>query len=132
MTRSSNPEGRRIQTARHGDGATVEAGLRADIGALNARLASQPGGIGPVGAGIGPIHAEADLDLPRAQGLFLAPGIGAQGATMADVARCFAACPERVLPSASRSVPALGPEVARLGDGAARLADEAARALGGS
>jgi hypothetical protein len=40
------------------------------------------------------------------------------------VAATFAACPERVMPSASRSLLAVGPEVAALRDAAKRLNDE--------
>ena len=128
VTRSSNPEGRALQTARSHDQVTVEAGLLRDIGEINARLA--PGGIGPIGAVIGPTHHQDDLDLVAARGMFLAPGVGAQGATAADVARCFAACPERVLPSASRSLLTAGPESGPLRDAAVRLSDELDRALG--
>lgn len=64
------------------------------------------------------------LDLPGAHGLFLAPGVGAQGATPADVARAFAACPDRVMPSASRSLLSAGPDSSALRDAAAALASE--------
>ncbi|MDQ2729085.1 MAG: orotidine-5'-phosphate decarboxylase [Actinomycetota bacterium] len=128
VTRSSNPEGRWVQTARSGDHSTVEEGLLRDIGEINARLA--PGRIGPLGAVIGPTPSGADLDLAAARALFLAPGVGAQGATVADVARCFEACPDRVLPSASRSLLAAGPESRSLRDAAARLADQLGQALG--
>jgi len=101
---------------------TVEADLLLEIGALNARLA--PGELGPVGAVIGPTQMEPELNLAAAQCLFLAPGVGAQGATPADVARVFAACPDRVMPSASRSVLAAGPDVPRLRDAVAALAAE--------
>jgi len=127
VTRSSNPEGRAVQAARvqpaSGGGLrTVEEDLLRQIGALNARLA--PGELGPVGAVIGPTHMEPALDLAAAQCLFLAPGVGAQGATPADVASVFAACPERVMPSASRSLLAAGPEVSRLRTAVAALAAE--------
>jgi orotidine-5'-phosphate decarboxylase len=122
VTRSSNPEGRAIQSATGRDGRSVEEALLADIGDLNARLA--PGQIGPVGAVIGPTHMDPALALEAAHGLFLAPGVGMQGATPDDVARVFAACPERVMPSASRSLLVDGPEVNRLRDTASRLAGE--------
>jgi orotidine-5'-phosphate decarboxylase len=140
VTRSSNPEGRAVQAAlaaagplpgawvtSDGAGAertarTVEAELLLEIGALNARLA--PGELGPVGAVIGPTHMEPELDLAAPQCLFLAPGVGAQGATPADVAAVFAACPDRVMPSASRSLLAAGPDVSRLRDVIAALAAE--------
>ncbi len=112
VTRSSNPDGRVIQTAAASDGVIVEQRLLRDIGALNARLA--PGEIGPVGAVVSPTHLRPELDLAGANCLFLAPGVGAQGARPADVAAVFAACPDRVLPSASRSLLAAGPDVGRL------------------
>jgi orotidine-5'-phosphate decarboxylase len=123
VTRSSNPEGRAIQAARGPGGQfLVEETLLRDIGALNAALA--PGGIGPVGAVVGPAPPEPPLDLPAAHALFLAPGLGAQGATCADVARTFAACPDRVMPSASRSLLSAGPDRAALRAAATALAAE--------
>ncbi len=120
VTRSSNPEGRAIQAALAGDGCSVEQGLLRQIRALNDELA--PGQIGPVGAVVGPTHMEPALDLAAANCLFLAPGVGAQGATPADVARVFAACPDRVMPSASRSLLSAGPDGLR--DATAALAAE--------
>ena len=101
----------------------------AKIGDLNAELA--PGEIGPIGAVVGPTHMEPTLDLMAANGLFLAPGVGAQGATSADVARVFAACPDRVVPSASRSLLSGGPDPNRLRDTAAALASEFRKAFPG-
>ena len=132
VVRSSNPEGCAVQSAivppshSPGGGMAVDQRLLLDIGALNARLA--PGRIGPVGAVVGPAATGPPLDLAAANGLLLAPGIGAQGAAPADVAATFAACPDRVMPSASRSLLAAGPGVAALRDAAARL-NEAFRAL---
>ena len=121
VVRSSNPEGRAVQSAGAG-GLTVEQRLLADIGALNARLA--PGRLGPVGAVIGPDPSLPPLDLAAVNGPLLAPGVGAQGATPADVAAVFADCPDRVMPSASRSLLAAGPGTAALRDAAARLNEE--------
>jgi orotidine-5'-phosphate decarboxylase len=123
VTRSSNPEGRPMQ-------APVEAGLLREIGVLNAELA--PGALGPVGAVIAPTAdsgLDLALDLASANCLFLAPGVGAQGASSQDVARVFAACPDRVMPSASRSLLAAGPDGSRLRDAVAALAGEFRRAL---
>jgi orotidine-5'-phosphate decarboxylase len=129
VTRSSNPEGRAVQSATDPAGRTVEEGLLVAIGELNARLAA--GEIGPIGAVIGPTHMDPALDLVEPQGLFLAPGVGMQGATPSDVARVFAACPERVMPSASRSLLGDSPGVGRLKDAAGRLADVFRDALPG-
>ena len=98
-----------------------------DIGELNARLGR--GVIGPIGAVVSPSHIDPPLNLLDALGLFLAPGVGAQGATSVDVARVFAACPDRVITSASRSLLSGGPDVSRLRDAAAALAAEFREAL---
>jgi len=140
VTRSSNPEGRAVQVARcrgeaRGRGRTVEETLLGQIGALNAALA--PGEIGPVGAVIGPtpqrppLDQYPPLDLAAAHALFLAPGVGAQGATVADVAQTFTACPDRVMPSASRSLLSAGPGVGALRAKVTALAAEMSAALGG-
>ena len=122
VVRSSNSEGRAVQSAAGAGGMTVERRLLADIAALNARLA--PGRLGPVGAVVGPEPGLPPLDLAAVNGLLLAPGVGAQGAAPADVAAVFAACPDRVMPSASRSLLAAGPGTAALRDAAARLNGE--------
>jgi len=92
-------------------------------------LNEAPGRIGPIGAVVGPTGMDPDLELRRAQALFLAPGVGAQGAAPEDVARVFGTCRERVIPSASRSLLVSGPDVGRLRDGAALLAAEFRRLL---
>ena len=129
VTRSTNPEGRVVQAASDGTGRSVEARLLEEIGQLNASLA--PGDIGPIGAVIGPTHLKPDLDLVQAHGLFLAPGVGQQGATPADVAQVFAACPDRVMPSASRSLLKAGPDVSHLRDAISALAAEFREVLPG-
>jgi orotidine-5'-phosphate decarboxylase len=127
VTRSSNPEGRAVQSAFDDNGLQVDERLLGEIGKLNRMLA--PGQIGPVGAVAGPAHIKPELDLAGAQALFLAPGVGAQGATPEDVAQVFAACPARVMPSASRSLLAAGPDIKALQDRAAAMAAEFRRLL---
>jgi orotidine-5'-phosphate decarboxylase len=122
VTRSSNPEGRPIQSAVRPGGRSVEEELLMGIGEINARLA--PGEIGPIGAVIGPTHLDPALDLVSPNGIFLAPGVGAQGATPRDVADIFAACPDRVMPSASRSLLASGHDIGALRECAEELAQE--------
>jgi orotidine-5'-phosphate decarboxylase len=72
---------------------------------------------------------EPGLDLAAPNALYLAPGIGRQGATPDDVARVFADCPHRVFPSASRSL-LTSPDPGRLAHDIDRLADEFRRLLG--
>jgi orotidine-5'-phosphate decarboxylase len=130
VTRSSNPDGRVIQAAAAAAGLSVEQLLLRDIGTLNTLFA--PGEIGPVGAVVGPTHLRPELDLAAANCVFLAPGVGAQGAAPADVAAVFAACPDRVMPSASRSLLSAGPDVARLRDALSALAAEFRASLRGA
>jgi orotidine-5'-phosphate decarboxylase len=120
VARSSNPEGRAVQSARERSGRQVDEALLQEIGKLNQALA--PGQLGPVGAVVSPVRIEPGLNLASAQALFLAPGIGAQGITSQDVAEVFAACPDRVMPSASRSLLTAGPDIGALRDGAAAMA----------
>lgn len=128
VTRSSNPEGRCVQSAVTAVGRSVEAQVLDEIGAWNRALA--PGRVGPVGAVVAAGPLEPALDLAAAGALYLAPGLGAQGATLPDVAATFAACPDRVLPSASRALLQGGPDPEGLRDAAAAMADEARQLLG--
>jgi orotidine-5'-phosphate decarboxylase len=122
VTRSSNAEGRSVQAARTRSEASVEEEILREIGGINTRLS--PGAIGPVGAVIGPFPDQPPLDFAAANALFLVPGIGAQGATPADVAATFAPCPDRVMPSASRSLLAAGPDANAMRDAVTRLNEE--------
>jgi orotidine-5'-phosphate decarboxylase len=125
VVRSSNPEGRMLQQAVRVDGATVEDGLLAEVAALNAETP------GVMGAVVGATLRPSSFDLTGLGGVVLAPGVGAQGATAADVAALFAGCPAgSVLPSVSRSVLGAGPGVAALRAAAVAARDEMADALG--
>jgi len=132
VTRSSNPEGRAIQTAMGSDGRSVEAGLVTALGRLNRDAGHDGAGeVGPFGAVFAASHDyPADIDLAGMNGLFLVPGLGAQGTTPADVGQCFASCPERVLPAASRSLLGAGPEVGRLRDAVLALGADLRAVLG--
>src|SRR5919206_489035 len=63
-------------------------------------------GLSSVGAVVGATHPRAVGEARRAlpQSILLLPGVGAQGATPADVARAFASGPASALVTASRSV----------------------------
>jgi orotidine-5'-phosphate decarboxylase len=107
VVRSSNPEGLGLQTARMANGLTVAQDLCQQIGELNRKHAA--GGIGPVGAVIGATcedAAQAVAALPTA--FILAPGVGAQGATMDDVRSRMGIARGRVLPNVSRAILANG------------------------
>jgi len=78
-----------------------------------------------VGATLKDIDADLDINGP-----LLAPGIGAQGATPADIPAVFGAASANVLPSVSRDVLKHGPSVAALREAAARFVDEVRAAVG--
>jgi len=133
---TSNPEGASVQHARPVDGSapSVAAAVAAAAAADNARLAT-PGEPGPVGLVVGATVGEAlagtGVDLAAVGGHLLLPGLGAQGATAADVARYLGALGPLLVPSASREVLDAGPVVADLRTQAGRLAEELAAVLSG-
>jgi orotidine-5'-phosphate decarboxylase len=104
VVRSSNPEGQGLQQARLADGFSVAADLSRSITAYNHQQSSE--GIGPVGAVVGATCADLQetlANLPNS--LILAPGVGAQGATLESLARQLSpADRSRLLPSVSRAI----------------------------
>ncbi|WP_168073872.1 orotidine-5'-phosphate decarboxylase [Caulobacter sp. SSI4214] len=127
VVRSSNPEGRALQDARHADGRTVAEALADDITAYNAGLSSRIGSVGAVvGATIDPAGAAILTRLP--QSLILAPGVGDQGASLDDVAARFGPAIGRTLPSVSRAILRHGPSLPALRDAIDRFRDQAWRA----
>ena len=131
IVRSSNPEGRSLQDARHADGRTVADALADDITAFNAALGD---GIGPVGALIGAtMDKTGAATLARLpQSLILSPGVGAQGASLEDLRNTFGSHIGRTLPSVSRSILRHGPSVSALREAIDRYRDQAWRAAEGA
>ena len=131
IVRSSNPEGQALQDARLADGRTVADALADDITAVNNSLGHE---IGPIGALIGATTdkvAAATLSrLPHS--LILAPGVGAQGATLDDIKSNFGSAISRTLPSVSRSILRQGPSLAALREAIDRYREHAWRAFGSS
>ncbi|HUG60668.1 MAG TPA: orotidine-5'-phosphate decarboxylase [Methylomirabilota bacterium] len=126
VVRSSNPEGADLQTARREDERTVAEALADDLARFNSGRLGESG-VGPVGAVVGATidDAEAILDRLRTE-LILAPGIGAQGATMADIrARFGHSAGRRTLPNVSRQIAHAGPSRSGLRELTDRLRDEA-------
>jgi orotidine-5'-phosphate decarboxylase len=117
---TSNPEGPEVQHAVRGDGRTVGATMLAHLAAENA--GEEPlGSFGAVvGATVGDLSSY-DLDI---NGPLLAPGVGAQGATAADLPTVFGAAVRNVVPNVSRGVLRHGPDVGALRAAAERFAGE--------
>ncbi|MEU9342314.1 orotidine-5'-phosphate decarboxylase [Streptomyces sp. NPDC048278] len=117
---TSNPEGPEVQHAVRADGRTVGATVLAHLAAENA--GEEPlGSFGAVvGATVGDLSSY-DLDI---NGPLLAPGVGAQGATAADLPAVFGASVRNVVPNVSRGVLRHGPDVGALRAAADRFAGE--------
>ncbi|MER7673071.1 orotidine-5'-phosphate decarboxylase [Kitasatospora sp. NPDC096128] len=121
---TSNPEGAEVQRAVGADGEPVAASVLRRLAAENADAAP----LGSFGAVVGATLADAGVDL-AINGPLLAPGIGAQGATMADLPRVFGASVINVVPSVSRDVLKHGPSVPALRAAAERFVGEFADAV---
>ncbi|AZP16415.1 orotidine-5'-phosphate decarboxylase [Streptomyces aquilus] len=117
---TSNPEGGEVQHAVRADGRNVGATMLAHLAAENE--GEEPlGSFGAVvGATLGDLSSY-DLDI---NGPLLAPGIGAQGATPADLPAVFGGVLRNVLPNVSRGVLRHGPDVGALRESAERFAEE--------
>jgi orotidine-5'-phosphate decarboxylase len=123
---TSNPEGGEVQHALGPDGRSVGATVLAHLAAENAGETPMGSFGAVVGATLGDLSSY-DLDV---NGPLLAPGIGAQGATPADLPRVFGATLRNVVPNVSRGVLRHGPDVVALRDAAARFAEEIRAAVG--
>ncbi|OZD10168.1 orotidine-5'-phosphate decarboxylase [Rhodococcus sp. 06-235-1A] len=117
LARTSNAEGTGLQQAATSNGASVAQTI-VDAAAARNRVDADTVGI-VVGA-----TRDHGLDLANYTGPILAPGLGAQGATIADLAEIFRDSRELLLPNSSRGVLAAGPSVTALRDAATRLRDE--------
>jgi orotidine-5'-phosphate decarboxylase len=120
---TSNPEGRQVQQARTGTGSVA-----ADILAAVASENSGDAVLGSVGAVVAANLPEIREDV-AVNGPLLAPGLGAQGGSAADLRRNFHAVADLVLPSTSRDVLGAGPGTRELRDSARRTIDAVSAAL---
>jgi orotidine-5'-phosphate decarboxylase len=129
LARTSNPEGADVQLARDGERSVAQAVVDA-VAAWNApdwlvgdpepdpaAFADQQGrwgwATGSFGVVVGATLPELDVDLDGLRGPVLAPGLGAQGGSVADLRRLFGAG-RAVVPSVSRDVLSAGPDDAAL------------------
>jgi orotidine-5'-phosphate decarboxylase len=122
---SSNPEGADVQAALTGTGSTVAQSV---VDAVAARNASRHP-VGDLGVVVGATSPAGALRLEALNGPILAPGIGAQGAGLADLPRVFGAAARYVVAATSRDLLRHGPRPASLRHAARRAADEAAALL---
>jgi len=122
LARTSTADGDPIQEATLPDGRTVAQSIVDAAAACNAGASP----LGDVGIVVGATRRGHGLDLAALNGTVLAPGIGAQGATVADLPSVFGDALRFVLPSVSREVLAHGPDPAALRAAVGRLRDRLA------
>ncbi|WP_328459992.1 orotidine-5'-phosphate decarboxylase [Actinoplanes sp. NBC_00393] len=123
---TSNPEGPTVQHAVTASGKTVAQTVIDEISQVNE--GARP--LGSLGLVVGATIGETGHDLSEINGPLLAPGLGAQGATPADLRAVFGESLRNVLPSYSREVLSAGPEIADLRAATARVLDDCRAALG--
>ncbi|MFW2514303.1 orotidine-5'-phosphate decarboxylase [Demequina sp. SO4-13] len=106
---TSNPEGASVQHARAVDGESVAGAMVREAAVRN--VGAEPmGDVGlVVGATVGSAMSELGIDLDGLNGPILAPGVGAQGAGLANVAETFGNASPLVLVNQSRGVLSAGP-----------------------
>ncbi|MFF9351119.1 orotidine-5'-phosphate decarboxylase [Streptomyces sp. NPDC014734] len=124
---TSNPEGAEVQRATAADGRSLAQLMLDHMAAENEGMTP----LGSVGAVVGATLGDAGADL-AINGPLLAPGIGAQGATPADLPGVFGSAVGNVLPSVSRGVLSRGPDAAGLREAADRLTEEVRTAVSGT
>jgi len=110
---TSNPEGKSVQHV--GGDQSVARRIVSAAAAENQRYEGVLGSVGlVVGATIGSALTDLDIELGPVRGAILAPGLGAQGATPADLRATFADAYPQVLATSSRGILAAGPSAAAL------------------
>ncbi|HSX99211.1 MAG TPA: orotidine-5'-phosphate decarboxylase [Streptomyces sp.] len=117
---TSNPEGGEVQHAMRGDGRNVGATMLAHLAAENA--GEEP--LGSFGAVVGATLGDLSSYDLNIGGPLLAPGIGAQGATPADLPAVFGSAVRHVVPNVSRGVLRHGPDIVALRDASDRFAND--------
>lgn len=121
LARTSNPEGASLQQA-------ITTGRTVGQSIVDAGAAVNSNGSATVGLVVGATR-DHGLDLSGFTGPILAPGLGAQGASVEDLAQIFDGSLKLLLPNSSRGVLRAGPSVGALQDAARTLRDEIEAAL---
>jgi orotidine-5'-phosphate decarboxylase len=127
---TSNPEGVQVQRARSADGRTVGQIVIDEAASRNATRIKPGASLGPVGVVVGATIGPTATDFTALRGSILAPGIGAQGGTSADLSAVFGDATRFVLPAASREVMSAGPTPAGLQAAATRMLGEMKAVIG--
>ena len=142
LARTSNPDAGTFQGARVDDGRSVAQAVvdtvrgwntpdwlvgdpLPDVGAVRDAASRFGPTTGSFGVVVGATLAELDVDLDGLGGPILAPGLGAQGGSVADLRRLFGSG-RAVVPTVSRDVLSAGPDPAALRAAADRWTAELA------
>lgn len=124
---TSNPEGFQVQHAQCASGKSVAADIISQAEHTNKTVSDQ-GHIGDVGLVVGATTGNAaknlGIDFSAFSGSVLSPGIGAQGATPADIQNIFEKSAFRVLASTSRGISSAGPKVSSLQAAARQITEQ--------
>lgn len=124
---TSNPEGFQVQHAQCASGKSVAADIISQAEQTN-KARSDQGHIGDVGLVVGATTGNAaknlGIDFSAFSGSVLSPGIGAQGATPADIQNIFEKSAFRVLASTSRGISSAGPKVSSLQAAARQITEQ--------
>lgn len=110
LAATSNPEAHSIQRASDGEGRSIAQQIVDGVAKLNADQGEEAGSIGVV---VGATVSEPPA-LGHLGGPVLLPGVGAQGAGAADVARICAGVEHLAFPNISRGILRAGPDVEAL------------------
>lgn len=126
---TSNAEAPQVQHATGADGIPVARQICDAVARENA--GHDLGSVGLViGATIGDAPQRLGIDLASTHAPLLAPGIGAQGASPADLESTFGAARRNVLAASSREILKAGPDLGALRVAAGQSASACAAALG--
>jgi orotidine-5'-phosphate decarboxylase len=123
LARTSNPDAGTFQHATVGDRSVAQSVVDT-VGRWNAE--DGHGGTGSFGVVVGATLRDMDVDLAGLGGPILAPGLGAQGGSPADLRRLFGSG-HAVVPTVSRDVLGAGPDPAALRAAADRWTEELGR-----
>jgi len=126
LAATSNDDGQEVQASLTPSGERVDDMVLRRVAELNRDVA----GLGSVGAVLGATRAAPRFDLATLGGPYLVPGVGAQGAGVAHVARLFERCEkDSVLVNVSRDILRRGPARRAIVDATRRWRDDLREAL---
>ncbi|GAA0515423.1 orotidine 5'-phosphate decarboxylase [Saccharopolyspora subtropica] len=125
LARTSNPEGAGLQQSVHGSGDSVAQYVVDSAAETNA--GAEP--LGHVGVVAGATIHPGELDFSRLNGPILAPGLGAQGATVQRLHEVFGDALPNVLPATARDILRHGPTPEGLRAATNRVRDELTQLL---